>query len=145
MKKVLTFAILLIMCLASLSVFAHQGKTDGNGGHRDNKNKSGLGSYHFHCGGYPAHLHENGVCPYSGEYSSGSKTSSSTKSTNTTLDELDRKYGVNGYEKATPAPTVKPKQSATQKEQSNNGWLWLGIPSAVGAGWVGHKVFQKKD
>lgn len=28
------------------------------------KNKSGLGSYHYHCGGHPAHLHENGVCPY---------------------------------------------------------------------------------
>ena len=45
---------------------AHSGRTDGNGGHRDNKNKSGLGSYHYHCGGYPAHLHPNGVCPYSG-------------------------------------------------------------------------------
>ena len=43
---------------------AHSGRTDSHGGHRDNKNKSGLGSYHYHCGGYPAHLHENGVCPY---------------------------------------------------------------------------------
>lgn len=43
---------------------AHSGRTDANGGHKDNKNVSGLGSYHYHCGGYPAHLHENGVCPY---------------------------------------------------------------------------------
>ena len=43
---------------------AHSGRTDRYGGHRDNKNKSGLGSYHYHCGGHPAHLHENGVCPY---------------------------------------------------------------------------------
>lgn len=43
---------------------AHSGRTDSNGGHRDNKNKSGLGSYHYHCGGYPAHLHTNGICPY---------------------------------------------------------------------------------
>ena len=42
---------------------AHSGRTDSSGGHRDNKNKSGLGSYHYHCGGYPAHLHTNG-CPY---------------------------------------------------------------------------------
>lgn len=42
---------------------AHSGRTDRYGGHRDNKNKSGLGSYHYHCGGHPAHLHENGVCP----------------------------------------------------------------------------------
>lgn len=45
--------------------FAHSGRTDSNGGHRDNKNKSGLGSYHYHCGGHPAHLHTKGVCPYS--------------------------------------------------------------------------------
>lgn len=45
---------------------AHSGRTDASGGHRDNKNASGLGSYHYHCGGYPAHLHPNGVCPYAG-------------------------------------------------------------------------------
>ncbi|MCD7992296.1 MAG: YHYH domain-containing protein [Clostridia bacterium] len=45
---------------------AHSGRTDGNGGHRDNKNASGLGSYHYHCGGHPAHLHPDGVCPYGG-------------------------------------------------------------------------------
>jgi len=47
-----------------MQAFAHSGRTDGSGGHRDNKNKSGLGSYHYHCGGYPPHLHNNGVCPY---------------------------------------------------------------------------------
>lgn len=44
---------------------AHSGRTDSSGGHRDNQNKSGLGSYHYHCGGHSAHLHPNGVCPYS--------------------------------------------------------------------------------
>ena len=34
---------------------AHSGRTDANGGHHDYKNKSGLGSYHYHCGGHPAH------------------------------------------------------------------------------------------
>lgn len=46
---------------------AHQGRTDSNGGHHDYKNKSGLGDYHYHCGGYPAHLHTNGVCPYASQ------------------------------------------------------------------------------
>ena len=45
---------------------AHSGRPAAYGGHRDNKNVSGLGSYHYHCGGHPAHLHTNGVCPYSG-------------------------------------------------------------------------------
>lgn len=59
---------------------AHRGRTDSQGGHRDNKNKSGLGSYHYHCGGYEAHLHPGGVCPYSGG-TAGANTSNSTGST----------------------------------------------------------------
>lgn len=46
---------------------AHSGRTDSHGGHHDYKNKSGLGSYHYHCGGHPAHLHKNGICPYSSQ------------------------------------------------------------------------------
>lgn len=59
---------------------AHSGRTDANGGHKDNKNKSGLGSYHYHCGGYPAHLHEGGVCPYSSTAVSSSAAVSSDES-----------------------------------------------------------------
>lgn len=56
--------IIMILIVFPLTTFAHSGRTDSKGGHRDNKNKSGLGSYHYHCGGHPAHLHENGICPY---------------------------------------------------------------------------------
>lgn len=69
--------IISVLCIGSC-VYAHSGRTDANGGHRDNKNKSGLGSYHYHCGGYGAHLHPNGVCPYSDSASSSSSTSSSS-------------------------------------------------------------------
>nr|WP_302598576.1 copper amine oxidase N-terminal domain-containing protein [uncultured Cellulosilyticum sp.] len=62
MKKGITFLLVVVMLCSNL--FAHSGRTDSNGGHKDNKNVSGLGSYHYHCGGYPAHLHDNGVCPY---------------------------------------------------------------------------------
>ena len=47
-----------------LTIEAHSGRTDSSGGHKDNQNESGLGSYHYHCGGNPPHLHTNGVCPY---------------------------------------------------------------------------------
>ena len=58
---ILCMAVLILPC----QVMAHSGRTDANGGHKDNQNKSGLGSYHYHCGGHPAHLHPDGVCPYS--------------------------------------------------------------------------------
>jgi len=57
-------ASLLFMLFAIMVAIAHSGRTDSNGGHKDNKNASGLGSYHYHCGGYPAHLHKDRVCPY---------------------------------------------------------------------------------
>ena len=76
-KKVMLISTILLVCLACIfSVFAHSGRTDSNGGHRDYSNQSGLGSYHYHCGGYPAHLHKNGYCPYK-SYSSSSYTNSS--------------------------------------------------------------------
>lgn len=51
------------MSLTTVNTFAHSGRTDSSGGHRDNRNRSGLGSYHYHHG-YGPHLHPNGVCPY---------------------------------------------------------------------------------
>lgn len=66
-----------LLCIISLSVgltatvYAHSGRTDSSGGHRDNRNVSGLGSYHYHCGGYPAHLHVSGYCPYRDIFPSG--------------------------------------------------------------------------
>lgn len=54
---------IIIMMLCTSASFAHSGRTDSSGGHKDNKNKSGLGSYHYHHG-QSAHLHPNGVCEY---------------------------------------------------------------------------------
>ena len=71
-KIFLVLTVGLLSVLLPFAVFAHSGRTDGSGGHKDNKNKSGLGGYHYHCGGYPAHLHKDGVCPYKGGSSSGS-------------------------------------------------------------------------
>lgn len=85
-KIISIFLIALSIMSIEITMYAHSGKTDSSGGHKDNKNKSGLGSYHYHCGGYPAHLHTNGVCPYSSnssKKSSTSTTSASTKSTST--------------------------------------------------------------
>ena len=46
MKKI----VLGILCISLLfpytNLSAHSGRTDGSGGHHDNKNASGLGGYH---------------------------------------------------------------------------------------------------
>lgn len=82
-KKIISILIIILTISSiQINVYSHSGRTDANGGHRDNKNKSGLGSYHYHCGGHPAHLHPNGVCPYSS--SSKSSTSGSSSSSGST-------------------------------------------------------------
>lgn len=64
-QKLRTFlSLILALSLLCSAALAHPGRTDSKGGHKDNKNKSGLGSYHYHCDGNPEHLHLNGVCPY---------------------------------------------------------------------------------
>lgn len=63
-KTAAVLGVALLVTSSTMTAFAHSGRTDSSGGHRDNQNKSGLGSYHYHCGGYPAHLHDGGYCPY---------------------------------------------------------------------------------
>ncbi|MDO5338351.1 MAG: YHYH domain-containing protein [Eubacteriales bacterium] len=69
-------------------VEAHSGRTDGSGGHHDNRNASGLGSYHYHCGGHPAHLHTGGVCPYSSDTAVAVQTAGSDGQTDVSSDSL---------------------------------------------------------
>ena len=77
-KRIIIVLTVFMIFVFSGNSFAHSGRTDSSGGHKDNNNKSGLGSYHYHCGGYPAHLHPNGVCPYASNSSSKDKKSSSS-------------------------------------------------------------------
>ena len=79
-------ALSLLLALSPAFALAHSGRTDASGGHRDNKNKSGLGSYHYHCGGNPPHLHTGGVCPYAKKSSPTTACpagAAATRSTNT--------------------------------------------------------------
>lgn len=119
-KNILFILILVIVILIGNTVCAHSGRTDSNGGHKDNKNKSGLGSYHYHCGGYPAHLHENGVCPYSASTASYSSSNeqSSQSSTSTSMLETKKEEVVStsaNAENKQVEETLAPSTQATEK------------------------------
>lgn len=77
LKNLISFILIAVFLGNPINANAHNGRTDSNGGHKDNKNVSGLGYYHYHCGGYPAHLHNNGICPYNSSSSNSSTSSSS--------------------------------------------------------------------
>ncbi|MBN2838955.1 MAG: peptidoglycan-binding protein [Fusobacteriaceae bacterium] len=97
MKKKSVLLVIAFSCIFSMS-YAHSGRTDSSGGHKDNKNKSGLGYYHYHHG-YPAHLHNNGVCPYEG----GSTKKTSKKSTSSVdTKKIQNKLNELGYDCGEP-------------------------------------------
>ncbi len=110
---VITIAPIPISYTNVITVEAHSGRTDSSGGHKDNKNKSGLGSYHYHCGGHPAHLHKSGVCPYDTtsstskdtETKSNKKTDSTSKSSKSSTKKTKKKSTVS-------AKTIKKVQEA---------------------------------
>ena len=99
------------------STYGHSGRTDSNGGHKDNQNKSGLGSYHYHCGGHPAHLHTNGVCPYSSNSSSSSSSSSSLNSSTGTKKKSTKK-ATSGSSSSTSNNGSSKGTTSTQSETS---------------------------
>ncbi|MDO4329378.1 MAG: peptidoglycan-binding protein [Lachnospiraceae bacterium] len=101
---------------------AHSGRTDSSGGHHDNKNKSGLGSYHYHCGGYPAHLHSNGVCPYSSQTADTSSVQ--------TPSGTPASAAVSSAEPAATSPAA-PAASASQQTASDEAELIKKVQQAL--------------
>lgn len=118
-RIICTMLVAISLCVAlSISALAHAGRTDSNGGHRDNNNVSGLGSYHYHHG-YSAHLHPGGVCPYDNPVSSSSNDEPSGKVTlpkwnfysGSSVESIkDKEYDkgyAKGYEKGKTETTNK--------------------------------------
>ena len=111
-KRIISIITICVLILTiPFMIFAHSGRTDSNGGHKDNKNKSGLGSYHYHCGGYPAHLHSNGVCPYKGGGSTSTSTTMSTTTYATTINAINVPTNVNAGDRVKLEGKVYPSNA----------------------------------
>lgn len=120
-----------LACILSLSLTisapfistAHSGRTDSNGGHRDNKNVSGLGYYHYHHGMGP-HLHPNGVCPYSSQSSTTKKSVVTNNLSNSEkiIKEAQQKLKDLGYYTGDVDGSFGPKsKKALRAFQEDNG------------------------
>lgn len=97
-KRVLTVILCVCILFSNAVVSAHSGRTDSSGGHHDYKNKSGLGSYHYHCNGNPPHLHKNGNCPYSAKPKTGSAAKPKPKYYSAaTVKKIQKKLNKLGY------------------------------------------------
>lgn len=119
-------AFTMIIMLFGINSYAHSGKTDSSGGHKDNKNVSGLGSYHYHCGGHPAHLHTNGICPYSSTYTNKSNSSSNSNNSKKTSTSSNNKGSsstqsssaktTSSVTKETPKVSIKTDENAKENK-----------------------------
>ena len=94
-KQIYTFSICLSLFLYGICAiaWAHGGRLDANGGHKDNQNVSGLGYYHYHCGHTPAHLHENGICPYQTTANTAAESSPQDKAPTTSVSDIHAYIG----------------------------------------------------
>lgn len=121
-KKISIYTMTAMLAFSTVpgTVQAHSGRTDSSGGHHDNKNVSGLGSYHYHCGGHPAHLHDGGVCPYS---SSAAMSDTSTTSEVSTTTSGGAGWGIfgGGLASSNTSQTTTATPSASNAIQLNAG------------------------
>lgn len=110
-RKLIVSAIcFLFLTLLCAGASAHSGRTDSSGGHYDNS----TGEYHYHHG-YPAHQHENGVCPYDFDSRSSNSGFSSNSSSGSALDSV---YSINA-DSALSVDELE-KENSTLKAQSNH-------------------------
>lgn len=72
-----------------------------------------MGSYHYHCGGYPAHLHPNGVCPYAGG-GSGTGAGYNTGGSVGTIENTDTQS----------PPPVQEAEPSLGWQQDQTGWWY---------------------
>lgn len=116
-KWLIATIIILILPLSQTITYAHSGKTDSSGGHKDKNNVSGLGGYHYHCGGHPAHLHTGGVCPYS---SSNSSSSSSSKLNSQSTSTKSSKSSASTKSPSNTSDTTAQKTTSTESSIPKN-------------------------
>lgn len=105
LKYTTVLSVLSILLISlTISVFAHPGSLDENGGHYDRS----TGEYHYHHG-YSAHQHTNGQCPYDfkdnvdDDYTPNNNSSSN----NITKTEPTTRHQINPSTKASIFTIIK--------------------------------------
>lgn len=121
MKKLSVFIKGLVIAVLTLSLFitvcfAHPGRTDSDGGHHDYNNVSGLGSYHYH-NGFPAHLHEDGLCPY---VIKGGTTKDCTGASKSGSSIIKKDKNTNSDTKSDTASSSKSENGIVKKDKSTD-------------------------
>ena len=115
--------------------FAHPGGTNGDGGHMDRS----TGKYHYHHG-YPAHDHENGVCPYDFKDKTGDSSGQSSGSSGggTSAIYYRSTSNVNMRSSASSSSSILQTipEGSTLKYMNGHSGNWYRVSYAGITGWV---------
>lgn len=106
-RNIIFMLVLLITVCACISSYAHPGRTDSRGGHYDRS----TGEYHYHHG-YPAHQHENGVCPYDFDDKTSENSGSSSGFTSSS--------GITSFSGSSKSSSIGSAQTAAHTPQPQN-------------------------
>ncbi|MCI8306722.1 MAG: peptidoglycan-binding protein [Lachnospiraceae bacterium] len=125
-KKLLIMLLCAGLLLSAPTSYAHPGEGHHGGGHHNN-NLDEHDYNHYYCGGNPAHLHQNGICPYAS--SSGTYNQKDTKKPNTSANnnaskirKIQKKLNKLGYKcgKADGICDKKTRKAIKKYQDENN-------------------------
>lgn len=129
LKFVTILAVMMCTIWIGVTSYAHHGKMDQNWGHNDYNNECGFGTYHYHCDNYPAHLHNNGVYPYTSTVSNSSGANARSNSTNNTANSgknSNNGKNTNAGKNSDSTPAKKSIINAKSVEISGNTVMKVG-------------------
>lgn len=124
------FVVSLLVVLMVFVAFAHPGRTDASGGHKNHS----TGDYHYHHG-YPAHYHKNGICEYDFDdktgWSSGKNPSGQSSASNTGSGADVVSDTRADSEKPEAKQLTGNNATNNESDEINYAFFWLVIPVAV--------------
>lgn len=124
MKRVLSvIAIAVVLLFSPVSVSAHSGDTDLNGGHYNWETRD----YHYHHG-HPAHYHTDGVCPY-GDYEKYTDVGSETRYDR--INELASLLEEDGYETTAPEQPRGSNNNTIEKSNHNISYITVAVAAVI--------------
>lgn len=128
--KIIKKLFIVLLCagllLSSAESSAHSGRHHFGGKHH-NDNHVSEHDNNYYCGGHPAHLHQNGVCPYAsnaGTYNQKASDNSNASAVNSTskIRKIQKRLNKLGYKcgKADGICDRKTRKAIKKYQDANN-------------------------
>ncbi len=126
-KKLFVLILCAGLLLSSAESSAHHQRYQSGGRHHRSSHDNEHDTKHYYCGGHPAHLHQNNVCPYASD--SGTYNQKATGNSNLSdgsniskVKKIQKKLNKLGYKcgKADGICDKKTRRAIKRYQDANN-------------------------